>query len=98
MNHDPDIFFQPEKFIPERFNSKNKYNAFSYIPFSAGQRNCIGQRFAMLEMKTVIVKVLSTFEITLPDDGERLILIPELVMKSKNGITITFKSRIEKQH
>lgn len=48
MHRDPDRFEDPESFIPERFDAirdGGKHNAFTYIPFSAGNRNCIGERW-----------------------------------------------------
>ena len=41
MCHDPELFPEPEKFKPERFDVKTnaeKSNPYSYIPFSAGNR------------------------------------------------------------
>jgi len=96
MNRNPKYFKEPEKFIPERFEIDNemyneKSHPFSYIPFSAGPRNCIGQKFAMLEMKTTLAKILANFEL-LPL-GEEPILIIEVVLRSKNGINIGIKPR-----
>lgn len=44
LNKDPNYFKDPEAFIPERFSDDNERheNAFVYVPFSAGPRNCIG--------------------------------------------------------
>uniref|UniRef100_A0A1I8PE23 Cytochrome P450 n=1 Tax=Stomoxys calcitrans TaxID=35570 RepID=A0A1I8PE23_STOCA len=59
----PDIFENPAEFIPERHESTNVANAYSYIPFSAGPRNCIGQKYAMYEMKVLISKILREYEL-----------------------------------
>ncbi|CAH1400212.1 unnamed protein product [Nezara viridula] len=44
----------PEEFIPERFAPGIEIHPFSFIPFSAGPRNCIGQKYAMMELKTIM--------------------------------------------
>lgn len=81
------VWENPLEFRPERFLQENLENmdTFSYVPFSAGPRNCIGQNFAMHEMKTVLARILRRY--TLVEDPERK---PErrlsAVMRAKNGI------------
>ena len=68
-HHDPEFFPEPERFKPERFLKENADNIIPYTwrPFGSGNRVCIGQRFAMMEMKIIIAKLLSKFKLTLTE-------------------------------
>nr|AZR39447.1 cytochrome P450 [Agasicles hygrophila] len=65
IHNDPKYYENPEKFDPERFSEENKGNIapYTYLPFGLGPRNCIGSRFALLELKTVFFYLLLKFEI-----------------------------------
>lgn len=97
LGRDPKIFADPLKFDPLRFDietNNEKNNPYAYIPFSAGPRNCIGQKFAMLEMKSLTSKVIRHFELSILKENEELELISELVLRSENGIVLSAKQRV----
>ncbi|KAJ8928367.1 hypothetical protein NQ314_019098 [Rhamnusium bicolor] len=61
----PKYYPDPDRFDPERFSDENKGNIkpYTYMPFGVGPRNCIGSRFALLEIKVVLFSILQHFEL-----------------------------------
>ncbi|XP_050697046.1 cytochrome P450 3A11-like [Eriocheir sinensis] len=73
LHHDPRYWEQPGSFIPERFLPENKDKIVygTYMPFGLGPRNCIGMRFALMEVKLALAKLLLSFELScVPGEGE----------------------------
>ena len=91
MFKNPEIFENPEDFIPERFLDHNN-SPYAFIPFSAGQRNCIGQKFALLNVKNNIINILRKFEVV-PGNIEPVLEI-NVTLKC-DGIFIGFKPKKE---
>ncbi|XP_074641107.1 cytochrome P450 3A29-like [Tubulanus polymorphus] len=52
-------------FIPERFSTERKAerHPIAFLGFGAGPRNCIGMRFALLEMKMILVRLLQQYRV-----------------------------------
>ncbi|CAB3362064.1 Hypothetical predicted protein [Cloeon dipterum] len=65
LHRDPELFENPEIFDPERFNDENKkkIRPYTYLPFGSGPHNCIGMRFALLEVKVCLVHLIKKFEL-----------------------------------
>lgn len=57
MHHDPEVFPEPEQFSPDRFNDENveSIRPYTYLPFGAGPRNCIGMRLALQSIKLCLL-------------------------------------------
>ncbi|XP_060530997.1 cytochrome P450 4d1-like isoform X2 [Cylas formicarius] len=92
LHRHPDYFTEPEKFIPERFENKELTDPRIYAPFGVKPRSCIGQRFAILELKSVLSKLIRNFEfVNVP--GHKLVLTSRLNIKSQTGIHVILKRR-----
>uniref|UniRef100_H2ZPA6 Uncharacterized protein n=1 Tax=Ciona savignyi TaxID=51511 RepID=H2ZPA6_CIOSA len=63
MGRDGDIWEDPLVFNPDRMEDMSKIDPMIYQPFGAGPRNCIGMRFALLEIKITFAKLLLKFDL-----------------------------------
>ncbi|KAM6157148.1 cytochrome P450 3A4-like [Erethizon dorsatum] len=71
LHHDPKYWqnskdFCPERYkIPGKFSKKNKENIepYAYMPFGAGPRSCIAMRFALMNIKLAIIRILQNFSL-----------------------------------
>ena len=64
IHHNEEYYPGPEKFRPERFLPENRdqIKPFTYLSFGSGPRNCIGMRFALLETKLALAKIITKYK------------------------------------
>ncbi|KAJ1550436.1 hypothetical protein HK096_006939 [Nowakowskiella sp. JEL0078] len=78
-------------FSPERWLVKSEQNEEftpvpgSFMPFGDGQMNCIGQKMAIIEMKTVIIRMLQFFDFKASPNQGPLIPVTTITRGLKNG-------------
>jgi len=93
-----DIYPEPEKFDPERFSPENSESRhpYAFIPFSAGPRYCIGNRFAIMEMKTVLSRIMRSFYL-LPVPGKTTFEVTfRITLRASGGLWVRLKPREHK--
>ncbi|KAL6706482.1 hypothetical protein ACN47E_005421 [Coniothyrium glycines] len=69
MLRDPRNFVLPDEFLPERWMDRQSelvLNKQVFMPFSVGPYNCAGKGLAMMELRSVVARVVSEFDIVLP--------------------------------
>jgi len=68
----------PDTFDPDRWNNSQS-DQFAYMPFLIGNHQCIGNRFAMLEIKIIVAILLSKFHLK---------ILPGLEIKKKLSLSM----------
>jgi len=88
----PQVFADPDRFDPERFappREEHKRTPYALVGFGGGPRLCIGQAFALLEMKVVAAVLLRDYAWRLAPDDPRPVHVPTLHPRSGLPGTVT---------
>lgn len=109
LHRDEKFWPRPHEFIPERFTAKEGDELYphknTFRPFELGSRNCIGQEFALTEMRLVLALTVRDldFEPMYPKDGPKYFGLPlyqttpseEITMHPKEGMPmrVSFKKK-----
>ncbi|KAK7869835.1 hypothetical protein R5R35_008052 [Gryllus longicercus] len=90
----PEYYPNPKRFDPERFSEQNKHAKYSYLPFGEGPRNCAGIRFAGMQVKTAIARIICKYSVhpssTTPTEID---FTPKtFLLQPKGGLEFIFKA------
>lgn len=87
----------PEHFPdPERFNPKRPApdNVFAAIPFGGGRRKCVGNAFALLQVKAIFCELLRHFEFELSLSPEQYQeIMPALILRPSDPCKLRYRRR-----
>lgn len=89
VHRDPRFFDEPERFYPERWADglAKRLPRYAYFPFGGGQRVCIGNTFALMELPLVLASIAQRFRFTLPP-GPPVLPRPQLTLQPDRPILL----------
>ncbi|MGI9336091.1 MAG: cytochrome P450, partial [Gammaproteobacteria bacterium] len=85
---EPDRFW-PERFLPEHAEERSQY---SYLPFGAGPRTCLGMGFGITEATLILVMVARQFRLRLAP-GHRVEPLGRLTLRPDRGLPMVLERR-----
>jgi cytochrome P450 len=101
VHRDPRFWPDPEKFDPLRFaddgkssNGKAARPRFSYYPFGAGSRQCIGEGLAWMEGVFSLATIFRNWRVRpAPGAPEHLPMSPMISLRPKDGVPLVIERR-----
>ena len=94
VHRDPDLWPDPLRFDPLRFEAARKASRhrFAYFPFGGGPRVCIGDGFAWLSASLLIATIAQRWRLELVP-GQRTAPLPRVTLRLRNGLKLIARAR-----
>ncbi len=94
IHQHPGVWPEPQRFGPERFlpaNSEGRHKQ-AWLSFGAGQRQCIGKEFSLMEAQLVLARVVQRYQTSAVPGREPQFHVGATI-RSKNGVWVHLKKR-----
>lgn len=82
----------PKIFLPERHLIKR--HPVAWMPFGVGPRNCVGMRFALMEIKICLIRLLRQYRILTSEKIEEGFQKQERLVIQPNAIFVKLEKRL----
>ena len=87
----PEYYPDPERFDPHR---PEQQNPFAYIPFGGGSRKCVGNAFAILQVKRIFCELLRHYEFDLAGPADTYVeIMPSLILRPSDPCVLRYRRR-----
>jgi cytochrome P450 len=66
IHQNPEVWDEPERFDPERFTDERsaQRHKLAWVPFGAGQRQCIGRDFSIMEAQIILAMLVQRYTLS----------------------------------
>lgn len=95
LHRNEKIYPNPDQYDPDNFLQERqaKRHFYSFVPFSAGPRSCVGRKYAILKLKIVLATIMRQFHVNSHLKEEDFRLQADLILKREEGFHIQLQPR-----
>lgn len=83
----PQVWSDPDRFDPDRWRAPGPRPRGAYFPFGGGQRMCIGEDFARLEVELAVARIVQAVRLV-ADPAHRVEPYPGVTLRPKTGVRV----------
>ncbi|HKE24337.1 MAG TPA: cytochrome P450 [Bryobacteraceae bacterium] len=94
LQRDARFYPDPERYDPERFSPgwEERIPRYTYLPFGAGPRVCIGNAFAMMEARLILATVAQRYKLSLEPD-QKVVPVQVITVKPRGPVWMRLERR-----